>query len=154
MEFYVKDIMTTDIITVKENSKIRELVNVFAENEIYGVPVLDEEDFVIGVVSSIDILKKEESENFYSKSFLFDFNINLFEDSRFFDKPVSSIMTKELITVTPDDTIEEMARIMYENKIHRVLVIKYDKLIGIVSTFDLLKLLAAKNKPDDIRKAA
>lgn len=154
MEFYVKDIMTTDIITVKENSKIRELVNVFAENEIYGVPVLDEEDFVIGVVSSIDILKKEESENFYSKSFLFDFNINLFEDSRFFDKPVSSIMTKELITVTPDDTIEEMARIMYENKIHRVLVIKYDKLIGIVSTFDLLKLLAAKNKPDDMKKAA
>lgn len=154
MEFYVKDIMTTDIITVKENSRIRELVSVFAENDIYGVPVLDEEDFVIGVVSSIDILKKEESENFYSKSYLFDFNINLFEDSRFFDKHVSAIMTKDLITVTPDDTIEEMARVMYDHKIHRVLVIEYDKLIGIVSTFDLLKLLAAQSKSGDIKKAA
>ena len=154
MEFYVGDIMTTEVIAVKEYAKIRELVSVFAENDIYGVPVVDKDDFVVGVVSSIDILKKEDSENFYSTPYIFDFNMNLFEDTRFFDKQINTIMTKELVTVSPDDSIEEMARVMYEHKIHRVLVIKYDKLIGIVSTFDLLKLLAARTNSDEDKKAA
>lgn len=154
MEFYVKDIMTTEIITIKESDKIRNLVKLFADNEIYGVPVLDNNDYVVGVVSSSDIMRKEKSEHFYVNPFFYDFNVNIFEDTRFFDKPVSSIMTEDIITVSPEATIEEMAKIMYDNKVHRLLVTKFDKLLGIVTTYDLLKLLAAIDKPKLKKEAA
>lgn len=146
MQFYVKDIMSTNVITIKDDQTIRDLIKAFADKDILGAPVVDDEGFVIGVVSSIDILKNESSHTFYQAPFMKSFEAALFEDSKFFDKPVTSIMTNDLYTITPDATIARMSKIMYDKKVHRLLVTEYNKLIGIVSTFDLLKLLASSDE--------
>jgi predicted transcriptional regulator len=146
MQFYVKDIMSTDMITVKENAQIRDLIKIFVNNKISGVPVLDMDGMLIGVVSAADILKKESSHSFYFASFVNDYDLELLEDSKFFDMPVSSIMSEDLFTVEPDDSLAQMAKIMYEKKVHRLLVIEYDKLIGIATTFDILKVLATSDE--------
>lgn len=146
MQFYVKDIMTTDIITVKETDTIRDAVKVFSDNKIYGVPVVDEEGYVVGVISVNDIVKKESSMSFYYSPFMKDLESIIYNEAKFFDRAVSTIMSKDLFTVTPEDTIAKMAKEMYEKKIHRLLVSEYNKIIGIVSTFDLLKLLATSDE--------
>jgi CBS domain-containing protein len=146
MQFYVKDIMSTELVTVGENETIRELVKVFTDGNVLGVPVIDDDGYVVGVVSSTDVLKKESSHNFYYAPFMQNSESILFEDAKFFDEKVSSIMTKELFTILPDETVAKMAKEMYEKKIHRLLVTDYEKLIGIVSTFDALKLLATSDE--------
>ena len=94
MQFYVKDIMSTDLITIRENDTIKDLIKTFADNNILGLPVLDLEGHVVGVISSIDILKNESSLSFYQDPFMKNSEINFYEDLKFFDKPISSIMSK------------------------------------------------------------
>ncbi|MDD3014567.1 MAG: CBS domain-containing protein [Candidatus Gastranaerophilales bacterium] len=146
MQFYVKDIMSTDLVTVKENTTIRDLIKTFADKDILGVPVINDEGFVSGVVSSIDILKNESSHSFYHDPFMKNFEMNFLEDAKFFDRTVADIMSRDLYLISPDESIAKMARIMYDKKIHRLLVTEYSKLVGIVSTFDLLKLLASSDE--------
>ena len=146
MQFYVKDIMSTDIITIKENTQIRDVIKIFVNNDISGLPVLDQDGYLVGVVSLTDVLKKESSHTFYHTTMNKNYELELLEDAKFFDMPVSSIMSEDLYTVETDATIEKMSKIMYEKKIHRLLVTDYNKLIGIVTTFDLLKLLATSDE--------
>ncbi|OGH98969.1 MAG: hypothetical protein A2039_09920 [Candidatus Melainabacteria bacterium GWA2_34_9] len=146
MQFYVKDIMSTELITIKENTQIRDVIKIFVNNDVSGLPVLDQDGYLAGVVSSTDVLKQESSHSFYNTTMAKNYELELLEDVKFFDQPVSSIMSEDLYTVEPDATIAKMAKIMYEKKIHRLLVTEYDKLVGIVTTFDLLKLLATSDE--------
>jgi acetoin utilization protein AcuB len=146
MQFYVKDIMTTNLVTVREDMTIRDLIKTFADKDILGLPVLDKDGYVVGVVSSIDILKNESSHTFYHDPFMKNFEMSVLEDAKFFNKPISTIMSKDLYTIGPDESIAHMAKEMYDKKIHRLLVTEYNKLVGLVSTFDLLKLLASSDE--------
>ncbi|OGI05055.1 MAG: hypothetical protein A2287_04245 [Candidatus Melainabacteria bacterium RIFOXYA12_FULL_32_12] len=146
MQFYVKDIMSTDLITVREDTAIRDLIKIFADKGVLGVPVIDKEGYVTGVVSSIDILKNESSHTFYLDPLMRNFEMSLLEDVKFFDQPVSNIMSRDVYSIGPNESIARMARIMYDKKIHRLLVTEYNKLVGLVTTFDLLKLLASSDE--------
>jgi len=146
MQFYVKDIMSTELLTIKENTQIRDVIKIFVNNDISGLPVLDLEGYLSGVVTATDVLQKESSHTFYNTIIYKNYELELLEDAKFFDQPVSSIMTVDLSIVEPDTTIAKMAKIMYEKKIHRLLVTEYGKLVGIVTTFDLLKLLATSDE--------
>jgi len=146
MQFYVKDIMSIDLVTVRNNAQIRDLIKIFVNNEVSGVPVIDSDGYLVGVVSSRDVLQEESSHSFYYAPLAYNHELKLLEDAKFFDQPVSGIMSADLYTVDPNATIAKMAKIMYEKKIHRLLVTEYNKLVGIVSTFDLLKLLATSDE--------
>lgn len=146
MQFYVKDIMTLDPLTTKENVSIRDVIRIFSSNDISGLPVIDQDGDLKGVVSSTDVIKNESSSTFFSTPYRGDVNLEILEDTKFFDHPVSSIMSEKLFTINPDATIAQMAKIMYENRIHRLLVTQYGKLVGIVTTFDVLKLLATSDE--------
>lgn len=146
MQFYVKDIMTSELVTIKENTTIRDAIKIFSCNDVSGMPVVNSDDEVSGVLSQNDILQNESTHTFYTQPHRKNFVLDLIQDSKFFDQPISTIMSEELITIGPDATIPEMARIMYEKRVHRVLVIEYGKLVGIATTFDLLKLLATSDQ--------
>jgi predicted transcriptional regulator len=146
MQFYVKDIMSENLITINQNATIKELVSIFSDKGIIGVPVIDGDECVVGVVSSMDVMKNESSHDFYRSTSANLFEHTSEETSNFLDRKVDTIMTKDLYTISADDTIAKMAKIMYEQKIHRLLVVDYNKLKGIVSTFDLLKLIATNDE--------
>jgi len=114
-----KDIMTKEVITVKPSTTRDELAKILARNKISGVPVLDEEGSVIGVVTEADLLQKA-------------------------GKTVGELMTKEVISVCEDTPIEEIAKILAEKGIKRVPVLKEGKLVGIVSRADIVKAFAGE----------
>jgi CBS domain-containing protein len=114
-----KDIMTKEVITVKPSTTRDELVKILARNKISGVPVLDEEGRVIGVVTEADLLQKT-------------------------GQTVGELMTKEVISVCEDTPIEEIAKILAEKGIKRVPVLKEGKLVGIVSRADIVKAFAGE----------
>jgi CBS domain-containing protein len=145
MQFYIKDIMSENVVAIEENETIQTLVNILAKNDISAVPVVDRNGYISGVVSISDVVKNTSSLEFYRASFLNPLILKIDQSKSIFKLPVSSIMTNKLFSLPPNATVSEMAKIMYENKIHRLLVIENKKLIGIVSTFDLLKLIATSD---------
>lgn len=146
MQFYVKDIMSEELITINANSTIKELVTLFSKKGIIGAPVIDDDEFIVGVVSSMDVMKNESSHEFYQSPSIGSVESFDMETSTFLERTVDTIMTKDLYTIAPEETIAKMSKIMYDKKIHRLLVVDYNKLIGVVSTFDLLKLLATSDE--------
>ena len=146
MQFYVKDIMSTNLITIKENTSIRDAIKIFSNNQVSGLPVLDQNDTLVGVISASDIIENESSHAFYSSPFKEDMELELLKDTKFLDQPVLTIMSTDLFIIEPDSTIAKMSELMYNEKIHRLLVAEYDKLVGIVSAFDVLKLLATSDE--------
>lgn len=111
-----RDVMSTDVVTVTPEMSREELVKVLTENDISGVPVLSNGKLV-GIVSEDDILSKPG------------------------DK-VSTLMTKNVVTVNEKDPVHRVASILIRNRIKRVPVMTDDHIIGLISRHDLVRALA------------
>lgn len=112
-----KDIMTRDIITVQPGMTVRTLAQTLIQNQISGAPVAAKNGKIVGVVSEADIVAKK-------------------------GKDVKSIMSKKVISVTEDTAVEDIARLMTDEKIKRVPVMRGDAVVGIVSRADIVSAIA------------
>jgi CBS domain-containing protein len=148
-----KSIMNRNVLTVREDMTVRELADFFTENMISGAPVVDENSKIIGVVSMTDIVQcahrkasitmEEREATFYrgweqelSGQEMENFHVEECEWAT-----VHEIMTPLSYKVSEDTTVDEMAEIMINGRIHRLLVTRDDRLLGIVTTLDMLKVL-------------
>ncbi|AFS79446.1 CBS domain-containing protein [Gottschalkia acidurici 9a] len=143
-----KDIMETSVITVDPDTTIEELAKVLTENNISGVPVVENEK-IIGIVTEGDLLHKEvnpKTPGVYSVmggfAYLKEFEKYKLELQKLSAHKASEIMTTKLELVTEDTEIKEIASIMINKNINRVPVVRDGKLVGIVSRADVLKTLA------------
>jgi predicted transcriptional regulator len=128
----VGEIMTRDIISVKLDSTVAEILDKMVTNSISGVVVVDSGGDVVGVVSALDIFKLANGNP----------RIN-------FKYTAEDIMTPYTISVTPETTVEEAGRVMLENGIHRLVVTASPtrkKPLGIVTSTDVLRVLGEKAK--------
>ncbi len=150
--FYAKDIMNPDVITVRPDMMPEDLVEVFTANKISGAPVVDREGMLIGVISLYDILTNTGMNMLYSPDYFEEARIDhmLAQEGLHLDPAtlgegfVSDYMTHNVYTALPDTPLPELARTMFTHRIHRIIILKPDtrKPVGIVSTFDVLKVLA------------
>ena len=148
MGAYARDIMIAEVVCVREDMTLQQLAQQLQEHDITGAPVLDETGTLVGVVSAMDIILKNETlaerpvtDSDYHKEtnteggYLWDdFGLEDMGDRR-----VRDIMSPEVVTARPETPIEELAGIMYSHRIHRVIIVEEDRLCGIVSTVDILK---------------
>jgi len=121
-----RDLMERDIITVSPETPILDIQRLFVEEEIHGAPVVGEDGIVYGVVSALDLLRAVR------------------DDEEVCETTAADAMTKVLVMVAPDASIEEVARTMREQHIHRVLVGEDRMLEGVLTTFDLLRVLSPR----------
>lgn len=148
-----KDIMSTDVTTVDFEDRLTDVYQLFVEKEISGAPVMGEDNRIVGVISIRDLLRAidEESDPGLDESYYFHnydnwprseglSEIEDFQD-RLGRRTVSEVMTNSVISVGSDTAIKKIAGLIRENHIHRVLVLDDDKLVGLVSLFDLIRLL-------------
>ena len=150
-----RDLMERDVITVTPETRLLDVHRLFVEEEIHGAPVVGEDTLVRGVISTLDLLRlvRDEFEPGAGATATTYFRDELpysgpdwlqmpedFQD-RMQELTAADAMTRDLVTVGPDATVDDIARTMLEHRVHRVLVCEERVLLGVVSAFDLLRVL-------------
>ena len=142
MKSTVKDIMTTRVFWVRKDASFREMAAALHEHRVSAFPVLDEEYRVIGVVSEADMLPKEalgqEPEGMPG---MITGILRRKEQEKARGTTAGDLMSSPPVTVTPDDTVEHAARLMYTRKVKRLPVVNANgRLLGIISRADVLSV--------------
>lgn len=144
-----RDIMSTNVITIKKDTTVEEIAKVLTDNNISGVPVVDDDNRVIGMVTQKDLLYKEVEPRFppvveLLGGLIFLKGVKHYNEElkKLVGTKAEDIMTKNVITVNMDTEIERIAELMVENDINRIPVIDNKKLMGIVSRADIIKFIA------------
>ena len=144
----VKDIMTTEIITVSPETEIVQATKLLLENRINGVPVLDETGRLVGILCQSDLIAQQRKLPIPSFFTLLDGLIPLTSEKQI-DKQVRKIaavtvaeaMTPNPVTVQPDTNIQEVAALMVDRNFHTIPVVDEGELVGIVGKEDILRTL-------------
>ena len=144
------DVMTTNVITVEPDTSVQELATLLSDRGISGVPVLDRDNRLVGVVSEGDLLHRAETgterrtqrrrsrwlDNFASDQ----------EAARDYVKAhgrtVREIMTRDVISVSDTTELADIATLLETRRIRRVPVVRDGQLIGIISRANLVRALA------------
>ena len=144
-----KDIMTTDVIVAKTDDSIANVATLLIKEKIGGLPVVDENNKVVGIISETDIMQKEtdiESPrvlNFFQGLIFLD-DIKKLEDDmkKVAAYTVEDLMSKDIITVNENDSFDYVANVMIKKSINRVPVVdKENFLKGIICRYDIIKAM-------------
>jgi CBS domain-containing protein len=153
MALAARDVMQRDVLTIDAAATILDAYRLFVEEEISGAPVVDEDGRVLGVLSARDLLRviTEERDTALVQT-------SYFRDTEEFSGPdwaggpedfqdrlagrtVGDTMTPGAIVVALDAPIAEVARTLRRQRVHRILVVDDDRLVGLITSFDLVGLL-------------
>ena len=141
-EIKVKDIMRRDVICAKPNTPMREVVKIITEKDISSLPIIDEEDNLIGIISEKDLMLKKE---WFEKFWMYDsFGMKNSMNSmvKILSNIVGNVMTKKVITVDEEECICETAKLMVEMRKNQLPVVKGRKIVGIITRKDIVALVA------------
>jgi CBS domain-containing protein len=146
MHSLVKDLMTTQVVTVGPGTPFKEIVARLAERRVSAVPVVDDAGRVLGVVSEADMLLKERFPDPDQDIPLVWSKRRRLEREKAAGSTAHDVMSVAVVSISPDATVAEAARRMHHANIKRLPVIgEGGRLVGIVSRSDLLKVF---NRPD------
>jgi len=142
------DIMTTDVITVRKDTSLKDLAKLLYENHINGVPVVDEEGLLIGIICESDLIRKDKKLHIPTVVALFDWVLYLERPKKIEEEiqrinatKVEDLYTKKVVTVDEKVPIDEIATIMDQKKISTIPVVDGNRLVGIIGKTDLLRTL-------------
>ena len=110
----VRDVMTTKVVSIRENQTKQQAARLLSQYRISGLPVVNEDNVMVGVVSEYDVISKG-------------------------GRRVADIMTGNVISVAPDTDLEEVRHILVNERIKRLPVLEQGKVVGIVSRADLVR---------------
>lgn len=134
MAVKVLDLMTTNVITAQPHQTVSQLTEKMAKRSLNSIPVVSTDNEPVGVVSAKDLLAAEKQ-----------------------GTPVSNIMSEKVYTIPEYEDVSIAARMMRNHKIHHLVVTQEKKVVGVISAFDLLKLVedhrfVMKNAPTPSNK--
>lgn len=147
----VADIMTRDPVVVKPDTPLQEAIKILAERRISGLPVVDSEDKLIGVISETDLMWRETGVTPPPYVMILDSVIYLENPAKYerelhkaLGQTVGEVMTrKHLVTTTGDKPLKEAAQLMHDRSVHRLPVVDSDgKVVGILTRGDIVRHLA------------
>jgi CBS domain-containing protein len=142
----VQEIMTPSVLVVPESMTAGELATFLTDNEISGAPVIDSRGHAVGVVSLSDLARVASEEGMVSRdhSSPTEYLRGRNEESEWLRGWEESYDREDMerLHVTEETRIPDVARLMVLGHLHRVLVLRDGKVVGIVSSMDLLELLA------------
>ena len=149
-----RDVMVSPVITVKPSTLVREVAKIFLERRISAVPVVDEQGKLVGIVSEGDLLRRveagtEHKRSWWLQGFTGDETLAA-EYVKAHGRKVADVMTRHVISVSPDAPLSEIASLLEKNSIKRVPIVKDDQLVGIVSRANLIQAVASGRKELEI----
>jgi CBS domain-containing protein len=144
----VRDIMTTDPVKVTGNTHLKEAARLMVRHRVSGLPVVDEAGKLIGILSEGDFIRREAGRDRPQGVSLLDAVFGEGELQPVGAETVAEIMTRSVVTITPEATVGEAARVMGRRSVKRLPVVDLEgELVGIVSRSDIV---GAFTKPDDV----
>lgn len=142
-----KDIMTRDVVSIKKGSSVEQAIKLLAQHRVSGLPVVDVDGRVVGIVTENDLLLKDQIQVPYPRMALYGWYVvpdDLVADA--YRKArgvlVEDAMTKKVLTFDEESDVADIVRAMIEHKINRVPITKAGKLVGIVSRADIIRAMA------------
>lgn len=160
-----REIMQTDLVTLSTQDPISAAISTFEEYHITGAPVVDASGVPVGVLSVADIARSDHVQGGRLEAARYEYYFanpleeqrddSLFGDEEIFAKAdysddvagenrVGEWMTSKVISVDPDDDLVKVCAVMAKENIHRVLVTEESGVLGLISTFDIVRFLALK----------
>lgn len=135
------DVMTPNVISVDPGAEVQGIASLLVEHGISAVPVVDNDDQVLGIVSENDLMRRVESEGDKHKSWWLKWlsGNNPVDYVKSHGRKASEIMTPDPITIEEDEPLYSIAALLEKHGIKRVPVVREGKLVGIVSRADLLR---------------
>lgn len=145
-----RDIMNKNVITVLEDTMIEEVADILTKNKISGLPVVNKAGKLVGMVTEGDLLHKETNPRTPGYlnilgALIYIGGVDKYKEDlkKLAATRASEIMTTDVITVSGDAKVEQVAAMMVNHNIKRVPVIENDALIGIISRADIIKTMAS-----------
>ena len=143
---FAKDIMTEEVISVHPDTSLLETAKLIAEHNFDGVPVIDNENHLVGIVTEYDLINKTSAVHLPTLQIILR-NLPQFrkEEAHFQEEilslKVSDIMNKDPLTMAPDISYDEVIKLFREHhRVNPIPVIDKDrKVIGVISRFDVLR---------------
>ncbi len=143
-----EDIMAKEVITVSPDTEIVQAARILVEENINGVPVVDEEGKMVGILCQSDLIAQQKTIPLPSLFTLLDGFIPLTSMKKFEKNiqkiaalKVSDAMTVDPVAVSPDTGIGEIANLMVDKNFHSIPVIDEGKLVGIIGKEDILRTI-------------
>ncbi|MFK7897875.1 MAG: CBS domain-containing protein [Myxococcota bacterium] len=154
----VSEVMKTDVVTISPEMPMADIQRLFVKERFGAVPVLDREERLLGIVSRSDVVRKFSLEQTFAELSSADFDAKLgvtdnddligsigaAAGRRLANVRAEDLMISDVITVAPDAPLSEAADSMLERRIHRLPVVQNERLVGIVSAFDFMRLYASE----------
>jgi CBS domain-containing protein len=145
------DVMTERVVSVWPETSVTMAAKIMSENRISAVPVTDSENHILGIVSEGDLIRRVELGTTKRHSWWLGFWSGPAPAASDFVKSharkVCDIMTKDVITVSEDAPLQEVATLMERHQIKRLPVVREGKVVGIVSRANLMRALANTPQP-------
>lgn len=150
----VSQIMTSDVVVAAPDTSVNAIAKLMDARRISGVPVVDREGHVVGIVSELDLIVRNarlEPPAFFQ---LLDGRIPL-ETPAHYKKRLQhmlgtqarDVMSEQVVTIGPDQDAEALADLMVKRRVNPVPVVEGDRLVGIVSRADIIRMMA-RELPD------
>jgi CBS domain-containing protein len=140
------DLMTRNVVTVTPETRVEDLCDLFRERRITGAPVVDGEGRLVGIVSKDDVIFRRQGgagdrprqEADIGTLFTGGF-VGFAPASGNGDARVADIMTRDVISAPEDARIEDLCRLMWDRRVHRIPIVSGAVLVGIVSALDICR---------------
>lgn len=146
----VADIMQRDVVTVSPDADVETAVRLLREHELPGLPVVNEGGRCVGIVTESDLVLREGDADLHLPHHLnllggvvFLESMSHFEErvQKAFASRVEEMMTPDPVTIAPDASVEEAARVIAERRHNRLPVVEHGRFVGLVTRLDVLDAL-------------
>ncbi len=146
---YIKEVMTKEVITVSESDTVEKAAGLLATHDLSGLPVVDDKGYLKGIITEGDLIKHNSKVQVPAFLEILGGIIYLDDPNKYLENVkksmgyfVQTVMTEEVITISPDEEIEVAASLLVSKKVNRLPVVDdTGKLVGIVSRKDIMNHL-------------
>lgn len=133
----VKDVMTTQVVTLSTEDVVSEVYEIFSELNIHHIPVVHDDHKIVGIISRSDLERISSGISLFSQKRKDEMNATLYRSLR-----VSEIMTTQPECVGPEISLKEAILHFRENKFRALPVVENEKIVGIITPYDVMLFFA------------
>jgi len=129
--YQVRDVMTTDLRTVRGEVQLKDAEEIFEKQDFNGLPVVDPDGRLIGMVTKLDLLK----------TFVFTDKVKVPPYQNLMSKSIATVMTRDVRIVEPETPLTRILQLMIDTRNKSFPVVENDRLVGIIAREDVLRAL-------------